>query len=93
VCNNTYGSFSCSCDPGFQLRSDHVSCKAVGKLAFSQYKLYSHSKIIYDCEWMFVIIIKDFYTARFLLVKNICGFYLNSHTPILVHVSSYLSKL
>jgi fibulin 1/2 len=32
VCNNTRGNFMCSCDPGFQLRSDHVSCKAVGKL-------------------------------------------------------------
>jgi hypothetical protein len=32
VCNNTRGSFTCSCDPGFQLRSDRVSCKAVGKL-------------------------------------------------------------
>jgi hypothetical protein len=38
VCNNTRGSFSCACDPGFHLRPDRVSCKAIGKLVLLQCK-------------------------------------------------------
>ena len=28
-CNNVNGSYTCSCDPGYVLQSDHRSCKGV----------------------------------------------------------------
>lgn len=48
-CENTLGSYECSCYPEFMLKADKSACKADGRMKFM---LYSSSNVIYNITAM-----------------------------------------
>ena len=53
-CENTLGSFRCTCDAGYQLHADDITC--VGKSYAHKYKYFNnlwHNMVRYQCIFGF----------------------------------------